>query len=263
MTTTEKTFIKNRHDMNMAVTVEQPEKSRGLIFITHGFLSAGHRISPTAIAEVSLANQLTSVRFDTTHSCGESDGQPENATITSYKEDLNTLVDWAKKQDWFRSKYFLAGSSLGGIASLEHAHNHPEEVLGLGLLAPVISGDFSMQAAAKRPINKMPDWQRTGFETRDCPTSPTGKIHVPWSHMEDRFQYNALAYAPEMQAPLMIIVGSHDESCPADQQQQLFDAWGATKKELHIVNGAPHGFGQPEHVQMLKSHFDNWLKKVI
>jgi pimeloyl-ACP methyl ester carboxylesterase len=257
------TKIPNRHGLKIAVLVEIPENPKGLMFIVHGFLSHSQKISPTAMAETALAHNLIAVRFDTTHSFGRSDGSPELATITSYIHDLEDVVMWSKTQPWFIWPYLLSGSSLGGITVLEHAHTYKNDVKAVAALAPVISGELSEQAALRRIPSKLPQWRETGFETREVSGPPPVTVIIPWSHMEDRYNYNVLAYAPQMTTPLFLYVGSLDESCPADQQQLLFDAWGADQKEFHIFENMPHGLHTPEHVAAYKARLSNWLAKIL
>jgi pimeloyl-ACP methyl ester carboxylesterase len=245
------------------VLVEIPENPKGLVFIVHGFMSAAKRASPTAMAETFLTHNSIAVRFDTTHSFGESDGSPELATITSFIHDLEDVVAWAKNQPWFQTPYLLSGNSLGGITVLEHAHTYKNDVKGVAALAPVISGMFSEEAALRRVPSKLPQWRETGFETRQIAGPPATTVIIPWSHMEDRYNYDVLAYAPEMRTPLFLYVGSIDESCPADQQQVLFDAWGTDKKELHISENMSHGLHTPEEVSAYKTKLDAWLARIL
>lgn len=248
--------------MDIAVMVETPETPKGLIFLVHGFLTSSTRPSVNAMAETTLKNGLISVRFDTTHSTGESDGSPENATITSYIEDLEDVVKWAKTQSWFQSPYLISGSSLGGITAIEHAHNHHNDVKAVAALAPVISGALSLQAAQKRNAEKLTEWQQNGFEVRTINVPNPIEVKVPWSHMEDRMKYDVLGYASNMTMPLFLYVGSIDESCPPDQQHMLYKAWGSQKKELIIHEGMPHGLQTIEQISAYKQSLDTWLKSV-
>lgn len=70
----EKIFINNRQDKKIAVLLDKPAMPRGLAFITHGL--GGIKSAPhlQTLAQVLLANNYIAVRFDATHTYGESEG---------------------------------------------------------------------------------------------------------------------------------------------------------------------------------------------
>lgn len=252
--------IKNRHGLNVSVLVELPRNPRGLAFIMHAFTSAKHRPTASAQAQTTLKNNLITVRFDTTHSTGESDGSPELATITSFLEDLTDVITWAKNQEWYQEPFILSGSSLGGIAILEYAHLHPHKVKAVAPVAPVISGELSIEAYKAFRHDKLKQWQDTGFVEVETNKS---MIQVPWSHMEDRMNYNALSYAADIMIPVFLLVGEKDTSCPPTHQQKLYDALGTRNKELHIVEDIPHQWHSEDALNSLQNLFDKWLKKIL
>ena len=71
---------------------------------------------------------------------GVNSGSLEKARLSTYFEDLNTVIDWAQKQDFFVEPFGLAGHSLGGAAVLKYAEHHSQRVNHLVLIAPVLSG---------------------------------------------------------------------------------------------------------------------------
>src|SRR3972149_12202676 len=95
----EKLFIKNRKGQKIAVLIEKPENPKGLAFVMHGLGGFKEQPHIPTFAEVFLENNYTVVRFDTTNSIGESEGKMEDVTITSFSEDLEDVISWAKSQE--------------------------------------------------------------------------------------------------------------------------------------------------------------------
>jgi pimeloyl-ACP methyl ester carboxylesterase len=263
MVETINTKIKNRHGLNISVLIEKPEQPKGMVFILHGFSSAKSRGHVSAIAQSALENGLTAIRFDATHSSGESDGKIELATVTSFAADLEDVITWTKKQEWYQEPFTLVGMSLGGLAVLEHTHTHPSEVKAIAPIGTVVSGDLSFESYHTYKKEELEEWQKKGYIEMHNPSIPDEQIKLPWSHMEDRMRYDALSYAHKITVPSFMIVGSEDTSCPPEHQQMLHDALGSKQKELHIIKDMTHYWRAEEHVALLKNYFDVWLKKII
>ena len=257
-----KTFITNRHGLKICVLVEIPKNPKGMAIIIHGFTSCKDRDHITLLANIALQNNLIAIRFDTTHSSGESDGKVEMATIATNNEDLEDVIKWAETQDWYHEPFTLVGHSLGGIAILDYTATHPQKVKAIAPLATVVSGELSMKAYIAFQPEEMKKWQETGF--MDIPDRYNqGKFfHVPWSHMTSRYDHDALKYASKIKAPVFLFVGTQDQYCPPEDQKTLHDALGSVDKELHVIDGVPHICREPEHLQTLQTLFDAWLKRV-
>jgi len=252
----EKFFIKNRKGQNISVLLELSENSRGLAFVMHGLSGFKEQDHIKIFAGAFLGKGFSVVRFDTTNTFGESDGNYEDATTTNYYEDLEDVISWTKSQKWFRKPFALAGHSLGGICTALYAENHPEEVSGLAPISTVVSGELSMQTEANK--NVIEEWKQTGWRTE---IGHTGIVkRLKWGHMEDRLKYDLLSKTEKLTMPVLLIVGDQDESTPVQHQQILYDKLPG-KKEIHIIKGAPHTFREPHHLQQVCELFDEWIEK--
>ncbi|PIR86957.1 MAG: hypothetical protein COU11_03000 [Candidatus Harrisonbacteria bacterium CG10_big_fil_rev_8_21_14_0_10_49_15] len=254
----EKIAIKNRNGKKVAVLLEQAEDQQGLAFVMHGLSGVKEQPHIQAFAEAFLENGFTVVRFDTTNTFGESDGQYEDATTTNYYEDLEGVINWAKSQSWYQEPFWLAGHSMGGICTALYAENHPKKVAGLAPISTVVSGELSRQARGPENWQK---WQETGWLEEPRTGLPGQMKRLKWSHAEDRLKYDLLPQAKNLTMPILFIVGEEDESTPPQHQQILFDAIAHDRKELHIIKDAPHTFRTPEHLQEIKQIMINWIKK--
>ncbi|MBI1754834.1 alpha/beta fold hydrolase, partial [Candidatus Azambacteria bacterium] len=166
-----KFFIKNRKRQDISVIVEErndlqkgsPSRSTsaapqvvakgdsrsplsGLAFVMHGLGGFKEQKHIAAIAETFIEKSFTVVRFDAADTLGESGGKYEDATVTNYYQDLEDVIAWARTQLWYREPFALAGHSLGGMCVGLYAQKHPERVLAVAPVSPVVSGALSVQA---------------------------------------------------------------------------------------------------------------------
>lgn len=252
----EKIFIKNRKGQKIAILIEENKKSKGLAFIMHGL--GGHKDQPhiQKIAETFFENNYTSIRFDTTNTFGESDGNYEDATTTNYYEDLEDVIAWAKDQKWYQEPFVLAGHSLGGICTALYAENHPEKVKALAPLSTVVSGKLSLKKYTK---DELKNWEKTGIREYK---SASGKIkRIKWTEPQDRIKHDLLKKVNQLKMPVLMIVGEKDESTPVEHQKILFNALPGNK-EIHIINKAPHTFVEESQLKEIKAIFKKWIENI-
>ncbi|MBL7057701.1 alpha/beta fold hydrolase, partial [Candidatus Woesearchaeota archaeon] len=123
-----KTFIENNNGEKICVLVEKNENSKGLVFVAHGL--GGYKEQPhiRAFIEAFLEEEFCAVSFDARRGLGESEGTMEFADATSYIEDLEEVIDWAKKQTFYQEPFFMTGHSIGSLSIGLYAENYPEEV---------------------------------------------------------------------------------------------------------------------------------------
>ena len=261
-------IITNRHGLPIVAAVDaclcspDTRQQQGTIFIAHGMSGFKEQDYMLAVAQVATELGYTAVRYDSTHSYGESGGDPSLSTITASYEDLTDVILWAKKQPWYREPFILFGHSMGGAAVLEYAHNHPAQVKGIAMAGACVSGPLSYQAAIEREPEDVKNWKETGKLQKQNWRKENTPYTIPWSHMEDRFKYDAVLFSPDMTTPLFLAVGSEDDICPLSHQQHLFNRWGGEKKELHVISGAGHTFFDQEHLDLFSRDLSYWLKMV-
>lgn len=255
-----KEFIKNRKNQKIAVIIEETENQKGLAFVMHGLSGFKEQPHIQAMAEIFRENGHTVVRFDTTNTFGESDGNYEDATTTNYYEDLEDVIKWAETQSWYQEPFCLAGHSLGGICVALFAEKYPKKVKGLAPISTAVSGKLSLEAPGNKDSWK--EWQRTGWKEEKSRSMPGVIKRLKWSHMEDRLKYNLLEKVNQLTMPILLIVGENDESTPPEHQKILYDALPG-EKELHIIKNADHNFRKEAELQELKDIFSNWIRSQL
>jgi len=254
-----KTAIINRKGMRIVVLLELVKNQKGLAFVMHGLGGFKEQPHVQTFSDAFREKGYSVIRFDTTNTIGESDGKYEDATTTNYYEDLDDVINWAKKQNWYQEPFCLAGHSLGGICTALYAENHPNEVKALAPISTVVSGKLSTETEEYK--NEMIQWKRTGWLIKDSGSKSGVVKKLKWSHMEDRLKYNLLTKVDELKMPVLLIVGEKDNTTPFEHQKILFDKLPG-KKELHIINGAEHTFKEKKHLAEIKKIFLDWVGRL-
>ncbi len=187
----EKEFIKNRKDQKVAVLLDEVKNPTGLVIIMHGLGGFKEQKHLQAMAEAFLVNNYTVVRFDTTNSFGESDGNYSDATTTNYYEDLEDVINWSQKQSWYQEPFVLVGHSLGSLCVVLYAENNPKKIKALAPISTVISGELSLKA--REGSEKLKVWERTGWRIEPSSSKPGIIKRLKWNqHIEDRLKYDLL-----------------------------------------------------------------------
>jgi pimeloyl-ACP methyl ester carboxylesterase len=256
----QKEFIQNRKGQKIAVLIEEAQNQKGLTFAMHGLGGFKEQVHIAAIAQAFLEKNYTVIRFDTTNTFGESDGNYENATITNYYEDLEDVISWAKDQVWYQEPFVLDGHSLGGICTALYAQKYPEKTKALAPISSVISRNLWFEVHTDE---EMKDWEETKYRIRESKTLPGVVKKLGWGFVEDLNlkRYDLLKDADKLTMPVLLIVGELDETTPLAHQKILFDALPG-KKELHIIKGAEHTFRDEEHLKEIKEIFLKWIDTI-
>jgi len=252
----EKIFIKNRAGQKLAVIVERPAASSGLAFVMHGL--GGFKEQPHIIilAERLLNHGYTTVRFDTTNTVGESDGQYEDATASGYYRDLEDVIAWAQLQPWYQAPLVLAGHSLGGLATALFAEKHPSLVKALAPISTVVTGKATFESDYYREI--LPEWKRTGWRVSESRSKPGVIKRLKYSFVEDALRYDLLPDIDKLTMPVFLAVGEKDASTTPASQKPLFDGLKGPK-EIHLIRNAEHTFREASELEELRRAFDAWL----
>ena len=257
----ERITLKNRKGQNIVGLFEKPEgKIKGTAVLQHGW--GGNKEKPT-IQSVKRGFHdagFQTFNFDATNTFGESDGDYEKSTLGLHWEDLEDVVKWAQKQEWFSKPLALSGHSKGGYAVARYVEEHPEEVDYLVPVGPVISGELSFAAARKRDPEALKKWEEEGVQISES-NGVVKKKH--WFQMEERLRHDLLPNAQNIKIPMLIIVGSEDTSCSPEHMQLLIDAVSSEDKQLHIIEGEPHSYYEKSEQDDCTQAITKWLSSRI
>ncbi|MBV9159015.1 MAG: alpha/beta fold hydrolase [Candidatus Kaiserbacteria bacterium] len=254
--------IHNRDGARIVGILDLPSQAQGLVFVAHGLGSSKNSPRIALIAETFLEKGFAVVRFDTTNTFGESDGDYQDATVTNYLHDLEDVIAWAKTQPWYHEPFALAGSSLGAFTTLLFSEAHPKLVRALAPVAPVVSGDLRVQAAERRDPGSIAKWREAGIRVEQNSKRPGGIERLKWNHIEDSTQYDTRTEADQLTMPVLLIVGDADDITPQDHVRLLYDALPEGNKRLEVVPSMGHGFSEeffPQVKATLSEWIDSWL----
>lgn len=254
-----KYFIKNSHDQKLAVVVNENSDHKGLAFVMHGLGGFKEQPQMITMAEPFFENGYTTVLFDVANTIGESEGSYEKATIGSYYQDLEDVISWAKGQDWHIEPFCLIGHSLGGFCVAYYAENNPAEVKAIAPIATVVSGKISADTEDHKRHSE--NWKKTGWKISESNSKPGTIKKLPWSFVEDSWQYDLLPEVDKLAMPVFMAVGDEDTCTPLNHQQILFEAL-LGRKELNIINNSRHTFRNPDALRQLKQLLGDWVKKM-
>ncbi len=254
-----KLFIKNRDNNSICVVTEGPDDANKLAFVAHGL--SGNKEEPHIRAMITafLESGYKVLSYDAVHTFGESTGgEYEDATVSNYYADLEDVIAWAGKQPWYAEPFVLCGHSLGSISVAWYAENYPEKVKALAPTSTVVSGALSLETP-KYTGDTAEKWKQDGILLG---TKKNGtQTRLKWSHMEDRLRYDLLPKASKLTMPVLMVVGSKDDSTPWAHQRMLFDKLSG-EKELHVIEGAFHSFDELHEQQQLQDIVKTWLAEL-
>jgi uncharacterized protein len=254
----EKITIKNRKNQNIVILLDETDNSKDLVFVMHGLGGFKEQSHVETFANAFKDKGYTVVRFDTTNTFGESDGDYENATTTNYYEDLEDVIKWTGNQDWYKEPFVLAGHSLGGICTALYAEKYPAKVKALAPISTVVSYNSWFEAHTEE---EMRNWEETKYQIKNSKSKPGVVKKLKWSFVEDIKEYDLLKQVSNLTMPVLLIVGELDETTPLKYQQILYEKLPG-KKELHIIKGAEHTFREKKHLDQIKEIFLNWIDKI-
>ncbi len=92
----EKITIQNRKKQKIVLILEKAENQKGLAFVAHGLGGFKEQPHIETFAKAFSDAGYTVIRFDTTNTYGESEGDYADATTTNYYEDLEDVISWRK-----------------------------------------------------------------------------------------------------------------------------------------------------------------------
>jgi len=256
--------LQNRREQKIVGVLDQPDgEAVGTCVVMHGYGGTKEQAHIQVFANVFLRNGFAVFNFDATNSFGESDGEYENARLGLHTGDLEDVVFWAQKQDWFRSPLALIGHSMGGYAVVRFAQNYPDNVAYLVPVAPVVSGKLITEAYLRYRPEEFAQWKKDGVRVSKNASFPGVIEKSPWDVVVEWQNHDLLPNANKLTMPTLLITGSEDTICPPDHVGQLFDAMPDGNKEFEVIEGAPHTYRTQEDLNAIDELINDWLKRVL
>jgi len=220
--------------------------SRGTVIVCHGFKGFAHWAFFPYIARTLAENGLTAITFDFSGSGIGRDRESfteaeafESNTLSRDVDDIENLVEYARRKKLISGKFGLFGHSRGGGIAILSAAAADSDV-----------GSLVTWAAISYPTRwskeDVATWRRRGYA--EITNSRTGQIMRLGTDMLDdvemhgQTKLNIEAAAAKIKVPWLIVHGTADETVPSSEAERLH-ALSPGVSTLRLIKGADHGFG--------------------
>lgn len=219
---------------NLAVAIHYPEnKTDKLAILCPGYLDSKDYKHLISLAEVLKEQGYAVIRFEPT-GIWESEGDISDYTTSQYLEDIKNVLEHMLGQANY--KYILLGGhSRGGQVSILYAARDSRISVVLGIMPS--SGPIEGELRE--------EWEKTGvrISQRDLPDdkNKNKEFHIPFHHVLDRDQYDAIRDVRKIKAPIILIAGELDDLVPSDDVREIFDNANEPKKFI-IIPGIGHNY---------------------
>lgn len=240
LTTHNRTYctIPTQQGTPLSALVEVSEIGTGVAVLLHA--ASGVKEAPVmeTLAETMRAEGYTVVRFDARHAVGDGNEPFTQFTTSAYQEDLAEVIAWVRVQTWGHGPLTLVGHSVGGLVAGLYAAAHPEAVHKLVLFAPTLSGASYVHSYDARDAAGLEAWRHTGLRT--VPHPLTGETYgLSYLFVEDLMQYDLTAHARELTMPVLIFVGTEDQTTSPSECDAFAHTVGTHARYVRVPN-VPH-----------------------
>ncbi len=216
------------------ISLPSADKALPVIVFAHGFASSKESKTQARLERMLNERGIASVRFDF-FARGESDGSPEEITISKAVNNINDVISYLRGMGYARIG--LCGFSFGGLASLIAASGND----GLFMLA--LKSPVSDYVAIMDSCHDISMWRRNGYV--DHLGKSGAETRLKYSFYEDARKNIAYDAAGKIEIPVLIVHGDADDTVPLEQSVRLSEI--IRNCELVVIHGADHQYTAPEH----------------
>ncbi|MBP3245591.1 MAG: alpha/beta hydrolase [Bacteroidaceae bacterium] len=237
----------------LSAIVQKPELQPGqkcqMVIIAHGFMGNKNEPLLKDIAENLLKKGVASIRFDF-NGHGQSEGKFEHMTVLNEIEDANCIFNYVSSLDYVKS-ISMVGHSQGGVVTAMLSGQLKNKIKKAVLLAPAaVLRDDAIRGTI---MGVMYD-----------AANPPEEIKLLFGNLKLGGNYVKIAQtlpiydtARQFTGQLCVIHGTYDRVVPYTYGERF--AYEHKGSELHIINGADHGFSQ-HHNEAIKFTIDYLTK---
>jgi len=221
------------------------ESPLGSVIICHGFKGFAHWAFFPYLARTLAENGLTAVTFDFSGSGigpdRETFTQPDafaRNTFSKEQDDIENVVDYARRKKIINGKFGLFGHSRGGGMAIIYAAAQEAEVKSLVTWSSI--GRTTWWTPEEAAI-----WRQRGYA--EVTNSRTGQVMRLGTDLLDdvdlngNTKLNIAAAAAKIKMPWLIIHGTGDETVRSQEAERLHEL-SPRVSTLRLIEGANHGF---------------------
>ena len=251
------------------------EKTRARVLVVHGFAEHSGRYEHVlrGFSERGFDAWALDLR-----GFGQSDGgRGCIRRWDEYLDDVQALLECAAR-DRATVPVFLVGHSMGGLVSTRFCEERPSGLRGLLLSSPFFRVKMPVPAVKRAaatvlsslvPDLALPTDMDPGLISRD-PEVVKAYVEDPlvlkkattrWFTEAMGAQARALADAPSLAMPLLVIHGAADAIADPEASRRFFELAGAQDKTLRLWPELRHEIlNEPEKQEVLAA-FSEWIEK--
>lgn len=236
----------------LAATIHLSSKPGiSLAVLCPGYLDTKDYTHLTMLADDLSARGYDVVRFDPMGTW-DSDGTIEDYTTTEYLSNIKSVMDFMASKHPY-SHILLGGHSRGGQVAILYAARDPR-----------ISQVVAIMPSSPLVFDKARDekWEQEGISAskRDVPSGGEREYKVPYSHNQDRKQYNVLEDVKKVRVPIIFLAGESDVLVLPEYVEALYDQANEPKKYI-LVRKIGHDYRHSrEEVRVVN---DLILKEIV
>lgn len=221
------------------------ESPVGSVIVCHGFKGFAHWAFFPYLARTLAENGLTAVTFDFSGSGigpdRETFTQPDafaRNTFSKEQDDIENVVDYARRKKIIDGKFGLFGHSRGGGMAIIYAAAQEAEVKSLVTWSSI--GRTNWWTPEEAAI-----WRQRGYS--EVTNSRTGQVMRLGTDLLDDVELNGNtklnipAAAAKIKMPWLIIHGTGDETVRSAEAERLHEL-SPRVSTLRLIEGANHGF---------------------
>ena len=253
-------WIKNSQNENIYIKIDglQNASHHKLAFIQHGLASNMQHPAVQMAKQAFLDHNYVVITFDSRYSLGNSGNNVEKVSLSSFEEDLQTVIDWAKTQPFFSKPFALAGHSLGGASVIQYSAHHPDDIAVLIPITPVISGNLWEKSCFANLSDFCHQWQQNGtYEYTDENNHKTALIS--YDIITKSKSFNAYQLAPIITAQTLLIAAENDIIINPADVKRLSRTFPKPSQAV-VVPDSGHNFEKEQHQHELYSDITSYLK---
>ncbi|MBQ7543950.1 MAG: alpha/beta fold hydrolase [Synergistaceae bacterium] len=217
----------------LSAVIQKPEGDKmPMVMLLHGFTGSKTNRPLTDTADLLEKNGIASIRFDF-NGHGDSEGDFVNMTVLNEIEDARKVFEYVKALDYV-SSVAIGGHSQGGVVtSMLAGELGAENVKAVVLFAP---------AAVLRDDAIRGNVMGTAYDAGNPPESVKifGRFDLGREYMVTSQTLPIYETAAKFTGPACVIHGTGDRIVPYTYGERYYK--GYKNGELHLINGADHGF---------------------
>ncbi len=218
-----------------------------LVIMAHGF--PGHRAGNNDLygdVEFLLAEKgLHTLRFDF-RGCGDSDGLPEDFTMSSAIEDFQNVMYWGRDKGF--KNFILIGEGLGASLAVL---NMELNVNGLILLWPVLDMKAHSQHVFGKPDSEA---KKKGYIEHESQ-------RVGLDFLRELEKVDMVHGLEVVRAPTLILHGAEDKIVPVGQLDLARKHIRSDRIEITTFHDGEHGLPKLNHRKMMFYHITQFIEK--